>query len=62
MPPTEDPVAAARARFGAVGTGYVHFAQQEPGLFRTAFHVPGDMTRAADDAARHVIDMIERGI
>ena len=30
------------ARFLAVGTGYVRFARQEPGLFRTAFSVPDD--------------------
>ena len=27
----------ARARFGAVGRGYLRFAREEPGLFRTAF-------------------------
>ncbi|MFC4912480.1 TetR-like C-terminal domain-containing protein [Actinomadura gamaensis] len=36
----------ARARFRAVGTGYLRFARTEPGLFRTAFHVPADMTMA----------------
>lgn len=51
LPPTEDPVDAARARFRAVGTGYLRFAQEEPGLFRTAFHVPGDMAHAAADTA-----------
>lgn len=49
--PAEDPVADARARFRAVGTGYLRFAQEEPGLFRTAFHVPGDMSHAAADTA-----------
>ncbi|MGW7411029.1 TetR/AcrR family transcriptional regulator [Streptomyces sp. NPDC054863] len=42
---------AARARFRAVGTGYLRFAQEEPGLFRIAFHVPGDMTHATDTDA-----------
>ncbi|MFE1949670.1 TetR/AcrR family transcriptional regulator [Streptomyces sp. NPDC059524] len=51
VPPTEDPAAGARARFRAVGTGYLRYAQEEPGLFRTAFHVPGDMTDAAADTA-----------
>ncbi|GGV36955.1 TetR/AcrR family transcriptional regulator [Streptomyces spectabilis] len=47
-----DEKATARARFRAVGTGYLRFAQEEPGLFRIAFHVPGDMTHASDaDAA-----------
>ncbi|MFG2291157.1 TetR/AcrR family transcriptional regulator [Streptomyces sp. NPDC048595] len=51
LPPTTDAAAAARARFRAVGTGYLRFAQEEPGLFRTAFHVPGDMTHAAADTS-----------
>ncbi len=51
LPPAEDPAVTARARFRAVGTGYLRFAQEEPGLFRTAFHVPGDMAHAAADTA-----------
>ncbi|MEU7242405.1 TetR-like C-terminal domain-containing protein [Streptomyces sparsogenes] len=51
LPPAADPAAAARARFRAVGTGYLRFAQEQPGLFRTAFHVPGDMTHAAAETA-----------
>lgn len=51
QPPTDDPAEAARARFRAVGTGYLRFAREEPGLFRTAFQVPGDMTTAADETA-----------
>lgn len=38
-----DPVERARARLKAVGTGYLHFAQTEPGWFRTAFSVPEDL-------------------
>jgi hypothetical protein len=34
-----DPV-AARRRLGAVGTAYLEFAREEPGLFATAFAVP----------------------
>src|SRR6266540_2526624 len=34
----------------AVGTGYLRFAQAEPGLFRTAFSVPEDLEGAADPA------------
>jgi len=34
-----DPV-AARGRLGAVGTAYLEFAREEPGLFATAFAVP----------------------
>lgn len=45
LPPTEDPVEAAHARFRAVGTGYIRFARAEPGLFRTAFSVPVNLDR-----------------
>jgi len=34
------PVAQARARVRAVGTGYLRFAQNETGLFRVAFGIP----------------------
>ncbi|GAA3046450.1 AcrR family transcriptional regulator [Streptomyces olivoverticillatus] len=51
LPPAADAAAAARGRFRAVGTGYLRFAQEEPGLFRTAFHVPGDLAHAEDDTA-----------
>lgn len=51
LPPAAEAADTARARFRAVGTGYLRFAQEEPGLFRTAFHVPSDMTHAADDTA-----------
>ncbi|MBW5482591.1 TetR/AcrR family transcriptional regulator [Streptomyces bambusae] len=51
VPATDDPAARARARFRAVGTGYIRFATREPGLFRTAFHVPADMAYATDTTA-----------
>ncbi len=42
----------ARLRFRAVGVGYLRFALAEPGLFRTAFGVPVDLSRSASpDAA-----------
>jgi AcrR family transcriptional regulator len=48
----QGPAATARARFRAVGVGYLRFAMTEPGLFRTAFAVPTDLSRAASpDAA-----------
>ncbi|MFJ9079176.1 TetR/AcrR family transcriptional regulator [Streptomyces sp. NPDC102278] len=50
-PPAGEPAARARARFRAVGTGYIRFAVTEPGWFRTAFHVPADMVHAADTTA-----------
>ncbi len=43
QPADSRPVVAARARLRAVGTGYLRFAQAEPGLFRTAFAVPEAM-------------------
>ena len=39
-PDGADAADVARARLRAVGTGYLRFAQDEPGLFRTAFAVP----------------------
>jgi AcrR family transcriptional regulator len=50
LPPDDDPAHAARARLRAVGTGYLHFAQAEPGLFRTAFSVPADRQDTASPA------------
>lgn len=43
---TRNPVKRARARLRAVGTGYLGFAQSEPGLFRVAFFVPADLATA----------------
>jgi AcrR family transcriptional regulator len=40
--------AAARAGLRAIGTAYLRFAQEETGLFRTAFATPGDPERTAD--------------
>ena len=45
---TGDPAVDAHARVRAVGTGYLRFATAEPGLFRTAFGVHGDLSRAGD--------------
>jgi AcrR family transcriptional regulator len=45
-----DAAAVARARLRAVGTGYVRFAQTEPGLFRTAFSVSRDLAKIRDPA------------
>jgi AcrR family transcriptional regulator len=47
---TGDAAAVARARLRAVGTGYVRFAQTEPGLFRTAFSVSRDLAKIGDPA------------
>ena len=45
-----DPAVHARARLRAVGTGYLRFAQAEPGLFRTAFSASEDLRNAASSA------------
>ena len=45
---TDDVTADARRRLRAVGIGYLRFAREEPGLFRTAFSVPDDLARSAD--------------
>src|SRR5258706_1636348 len=41
--------AAARHRLGAIGTAYLEFARQEPGLFATAFAVPQQHNYDAPD-------------
>jgi AcrR family transcriptional regulator len=41
---------AARGRLRAVGTGYLRFAQAEPGLFRTAFSASDNLRSAASPA------------
>jgi AcrR family transcriptional regulator len=46
----DDPAGSAWAHLRAVGTGYLRFAQAEPGLFRTAFSVPTDLQQAASPA------------
>ena len=51
IPVYEDSAATARARLRAVGTGYLRFAQTEPGLFQTAFSVPIDLQLAASAAS-----------
>lgn len=46
-----EPTEEARARLRAVGTGYLRFAQAEPGLFQTAFS-PSEDLRNAESPAR----------
>jgi AcrR family transcriptional regulator len=45
---TGDPAERSRRRLRAVGTGYLRFAREQPGLFRTAFSVPDDLAKATD--------------
>jgi AcrR family transcriptional regulator len=47
-PDTGDDEADARMMLRAVGLGYIGFAREEPGLFRTAFTVPDDLRRAGE--------------
>src|SRR5687768_4216985 len=42
----------ARACVRAVGTGYLRFSRAEPGLFRTAFTMPLDVSGPLDPAAQ----------
>lgn len=43
-----DVLRRARLRLRAVGQGYLRFAHAEPGLFRTAFALPGHLSYADD--------------
>lgn len=51
IPDATDALALARLRFRAVGTGYLHFALAEPGLFQSAFTASTDL-ESATSAAR----------
>jgi AcrR family transcriptional regulator len=51
LPAATNPVDFARARLRAIGTAYLHFAQEETGLFCTAFAIP-DETRGAPVPAK----------
>ncbi len=54
LPKSGDEATDARGRLRAVGSGYLAFAREEPGLFRTAFMVPHDLAEATtpDKAGR----------
>lgn len=61
----EDEAAWARAALRAVGAGYLRFARQEPGLFRTAFAVQFEVGRdrpadpaAAGDTGRNPFELL----
>jgi AcrR family transcriptional regulator len=47
MPLSGDPAVDARRRLRAVGSGYLRFARDEPGLFRAAFTVPDNLANSA---------------
>ena len=47
---TDDATADARRRLRDVGTGYLRFAREQPGLFRTAFSVPDDLANSGSPA------------
>ncbi|TYZ51444.1 TetR family transcriptional regulator [Ralstonia solanacearum] len=46
--PAQPEAEQARAALRAVGVGYLRFAQQETGLFRTAFAMPDEVEHDAD--------------
>ena len=50
LPNGNDSAGSARARLRAVGTGYLRFAQEQPGLFRTAFSASDNLQGAASPA------------
>jgi AcrR family transcriptional regulator len=50
LPEHRNPLTRARSRLRGLGTAYLHSAQAEPGLFRTAFSVPGNLDGAFDPA------------
>ncbi|MCU1524580.1 MAG: TetR family transcriptional regulator [Microbacteriaceae bacterium] len=50
IPTSGDPKVDAREGLRAVGLGYLAFARTEPGLFRTAFSVPDDLSNAESPA------------
>jgi len=45
---TADMVWNARARLRAIGTGYLRYAQAEPGLFKVAFSIHNNLSNAAN--------------
>lgn len=49
--PMTDPAPEAVRRLGAIGAAYVHFALDEPGLFRTAFCRTASAPPESDDSA-----------
>ncbi len=50
--PSLEPALQARARFQAVGLGYLQFARQQPGVFRAAFWLSGNLERATSPERR----------
>jgi AcrR family transcriptional regulator len=48
LPPADGSLSTATDRLRAVGTAYLRFALDQPGLFRTAFTVAGDVRYATD--------------
>ncbi|HYG31786.1 MAG TPA: TetR/AcrR family transcriptional regulator [Methylophilaceae bacterium] len=51
LKPGSNKVESALAQLRAVGTGYLKFAQAEPGLFRLAFSENADLSNAANPAS-----------
>ncbi|MFD8557549.1 TetR/AcrR family transcriptional regulator [Streptosporangium canum] len=51
LPAADDSAESARARIRALATGYLRFAQAEPGLFRAAFSTTDMMDTGGESAA-----------
>jgi AcrR family transcriptional regulator len=51
LSPGQDKAAAARAQLRAIGTGYLKFAREEPGLFRLAFSENADLSNTDNPAS-----------
>lgn len=51
IPHSHDLAETARAQLRAVGTGYIRYAQAEPGLFRVAFSIHSDLSNVANPAS-----------
>ncbi|MER5425509.1 TetR/AcrR family transcriptional regulator [Streptosporangium roseum] len=51
LPATDSPAESARARIRALATGYLRFAQAEPGLFRAAFSTTDMMDTGGESAS-----------
>lgn len=65
--PSSDPAVTARAHLRAIGTAYVRFALENPGLFRAAFMVPSDLNnsgnpRAAGPSGRTAFELLSMAL
>ena len=62
---TGPPADRARARLRAVGAGYLRYAQDEPGMFRTAFAAAAELTEdddATGESGRTPFDLLNAAL